>query len=123
MKHLIGKQVIRTGPTQRNGQDYDFSYRSTPIRILDVKDDHFYYTTQHIYYTEQGVTGCMGKEWMDGKWAEYNPNPCGEISLDIETRGLNEGIDFVPVTVEIAKHTCNCEIRDVMTYGCQCGGV
>lgn len=36
---------------------------------------------------------------------------------------INEQVSMQTITVDCNKHKCDCEWNDLLTHGCQCGGV
>lgn len=68
-KDLVGKIVLRTGPTCYG----DYSYASEPIVIHKVTDSHIYYTQLIGGIFDSNRSSVLDLRWLDDKWTEYDP--------------------------------------------------
>jgi len=76
---LIGKLAIRTNPIScgknfmTGKTNYDYSYTTTPIRILKVTDNHI--LTNYKGTKEENIFGddihILDKRWLDDNWIDY----------------------------------------------------
>ncbi len=77
LKKLEGKLAIRKEPVKlgKNNfgyENYDYSYTTTPIRILKVTENHIIY--DHKGTKEENIfksTGILDKRWIDNNWIDY----------------------------------------------------
>lgn len=78
LKELIGKLAIRNEPVKLGkdfygNETYDYSYTTTPIRILKVTENHIVYdrkgTNEEKIFKE---TSILDKRWVDDNWISYN---------------------------------------------------
>ncbi len=75
---LIGKLAIRTKPVflgfEGLRENCDYSYTTTPIRILKVTDNHIIYN--HVGTSEEKIFGkkkhILNLRWLDNNWTDYN---------------------------------------------------
>lgn len=78
-KKLIGKLAIRTKPIilGRNNftgkECYDFSYTTSPIRILKVTENHILMTSKSIGDEKIFVEDIhiLDRRWVDDNWEDY----------------------------------------------------
>ena len=78
-KNLIGKLAIRKKPIKLGICDftgecnYDYSYTTSPIRILKVTDEHIIYN--HKATDEESIFGdkvcILDSRWNDDNWTDY----------------------------------------------------
>ncbi len=87
-KKLINKLAIRTKPILLGYQDfighenYDYSYTTTPIRILKVTDNHIIYNYKGTKEEEifEKETYILDNRWLDDNWEDY------EKLINLETK-------------------------------------
>jgi hypothetical protein len=76
---LVGKLAIRTKPSELGINDYsgerncDYSYTTTPIRIIKVTENHIIYN--HKGTGEGSLFGkdkyILDSRWLDDNWTDY----------------------------------------------------
>ena len=77
-RDLIGKLAIRTNPIILGENfitgkaNYDYSYTTSPIKILKVTDNHIVYnysgTSEEKIFEGQYI---LDKRWIDDNWEDY----------------------------------------------------
>lgn len=79
LKNLEGKLAIRTKPVNLGKNFigeycYDYSYTSSPVRILKVTESHIVY--DRVGTGEEKIFGnkksILDKRWIDDNWTSYD---------------------------------------------------
>lgn len=64
---LVGKRVVRTKPATSRGRE-DWSYTTTPIKILKVSADHIVFQSS---FDSKDIR-LLDIEWIDDCWTDYD---------------------------------------------------